>query len=324
MKVTKTSKTEASAFYGVDVASEHLDVARYGRSDVQRLANKVGAIKAWLAGLPAGSVIAMESTGRYHETLAREAHARGFAVYVLNPRAVRKYAQGVGMRGKTDRLDAHVLARMIEREHRELQRWEPLTPAQAELQELLRHRAGLVKHKTALRQASSHSAALRAGDAPVLQAFDAAIKQLDRQIQQAVRSMPQGSQDLSRIMSVPGLGALSGSALLVLFQRLAHRGGDAVIAFTGLDPRPMDSGRKRGKRCLSKQGPAEVRRLLYTAAMAASRTATWQGFYQAQRQRLSSTAALIVLARKLVRVAFSIFKTQSSFDMNRGWAANSA
>lgn len=319
MKMTRAKAVDAqSAFYGVDVCSEFLDVAQHGSERVTRLPNTPAAIRTWVSSLSAGSTVAMESTGRYHEALAHAAHARGLTVHVLDPRAVRKYAQGVGTRGKTDRLDAQVIARLTEREHAKLRAWQPLAPEQAALQELLRHRAALVKHKTALRQAASHSAQLQATDAPVLEAFDRALAEMDRQIKQTVQTMPQGAQALAHITSVPGLGLLTGSALLVLFQRLAHRGGDAVIAFTGLDPRPMESGQKRGVRRLSKQGPAEVRRLLYTAAMSAARTPTWRAYYEAQRAKgLSTTAALIVLARKLVRVAFSLFKAQAVFDPNR-------
>ena len=66
-----------------------------------------------------------------------------------------------------------------------------------------------------------------------------------------------------------GAGAGSaqrGAALISVFERLGPCSADAVIAMTGFDPRPMDSGRKTGARRLSKRGPAELRRLLYVAA----------------------------------------------------------
>lgn len=72
-------------FFGVDVASSHLDICSYGASAVQRIANTPSAIASWLGSLPAGSTIAMESTGSYHRTLATDAFRAGFAVYLLNP-----------------------------------------------------------------------------------------------------------------------------------------------------------------------------------------------------------------------------------------------
>ncbi|WP_295521816.1 transposase, partial [uncultured Pseudacidovorax sp.] len=100
-----------------------------------------------------------------------------------------------------------------------------------------------------------------------------------------------------------------------IFGRMPVASADAVVAFTGLNPRPNDSGKKTGQRRLSKKGWPESRRLLYAAAMSAARTKTWKSFYQAQRSKgLSTTAALVVLARKLMRVAFSLFKQQAMFD----------
>lgn len=49
------------------------------------------------------SVLALESTGRYHAQLALAAHAAGLRVYVLNPLDARRYAQSVGQR--QDRSD---------------------------------------------------------------------------------------------------------------------------------------------------------------------------------------------------------------------------
>lgn len=115
--------------------------------------------------------------------------------------------------------------------------------------------------------------------------------------------------------SVPGLRLACGSLLVMMFGRMQEHSADAMIAFTGLDPRPNDSGKKSGSRRLSKRGWSKIRRLLYVAAMSAARTKTWNEFYRAQRDKgLSTTAALIVLARKLLRVAFALFKQKSHFD----------
>ena len=54
---------------------------------------------------------------------------------------------------------------------------------------------------------------------------------------------------------------------------------------------------------------------MYATAMSAARTQAWNGYSRAQRDKgLSTTAALVVLARKLLRVAFSLFKKQVKFD----------
>lgn len=318
MKTSPNPACVTPSIVGVDVASAHLDAAVHGHSGVLRLDNTDAAIAKWLRTLPAGSTVALESTGRYHERLALAAHAKGFVVYLLNPRDVRHYARAMGMRGKTDRLDAQILARYAQREASELRAWTPPSAELRGLDELVRRRGTLVKHLAAIRQSAADWAQMPAEMAALIEQFDRLIDIIDGQIAQAAADLNLDSESFERITSVPGIGLLSGSVLLGLFLRLADRGADAVIAFLGFDPRPMDSGQKVGQRRLSKRGPPEWRRLLFNAAMSASRTKVWKPHYEHERAKgLSRTAALVVLARKLVRVAFGLFKSKSSFDPSR-------
>src|SRR5450759_3080240 len=94
---------------GGDVAKDEIVVAcSEGSFPTRPLANQRAALLAFLKTLPAGSRIGMESTGIYHELFANIAHKLGFIVFVLNPKDARNYAKGVGMRGKTDRVDAEL------------------------------------------------------------------------------------------------------------------------------------------------------------------------------------------------------------------------
>jgi transposase len=96
---------------GIDVDSRFIVVAcAAGSFRPQRIANERKAILAWLRTLPRGSRLGMEATGGYHELLAELACKAGLQVFVINPRDLRRYAEGVGRRGKTDRMDAEVIA----------------------------------------------------------------------------------------------------------------------------------------------------------------------------------------------------------------------
>lgn len=297
------------------MASEHVDVAEHGRQQVMRVDNREPALKAWLKTVEPGAMLALESTGRYHLLLARLAFERGLKVFVLNPRDVRHYAKGIGQRGKTDRMDAQVLARYVANEHAQLHAWQPPAPQVQRLDDLLRQRAVVMRHKMALAQSVGEDRRMAGTFEPLLEACEQTFKALDKQIRQAINEVPGGAGAARCITSIPGIGLLTGAALLRLFMRLGHVNADVVIAFTGLDPRPMDSGNKRGQRRLSKRGNPELRRLLFNAAMSASQTDSWKAVYQRERDKgLPSTAALVVLARKLVRVAYSLFKSGDCFN----------
>lgn len=130
--------------------------------------------------------------------------------------------------------------------------------------------------------------------------FDALLQAMDNEIAQLCQTLSGYREQAARLRSIVGIGPLTSTWLINLLNRVPFRNSDALIAFLGLDPRPWDSGQKRGRRRLSKRGPAEGRRLLFNAAMAAAKTQTWQPLYARYRQQgWSSTAALIIIARKL-------------------------
>jgi transposase len=311
-------KTHPPLVLGVDVASAHLDISIHGTQRVQRIDNDAKAIRQWLRSVPAGSLLGLESTGAYHREFAQLAHAHGVVVFVLNPRDIKRYAQGLGQRGKTDRLDARVIARFVQREHEQLRAWQPLTQQQERLDELLRQRALIQKQRTALKQSLTHRSEVVRSVADLLQTMKTTLEELEQLIARAVRELPQGEAALRSVTSIPGVGLLTGAALLRLFTRAENASADAIVALTGLDPRPMDSGKRCGVRRLSKRGDSETRRLLYNAGMAGAKTAAWKGIYERERAKgLPATAALMALARRLVRIAFSLFKSGSVFDPAR-------
>jgi transposase len=305
-------------FIGIDIAKAEVVVAQHGDTATRSIANTSAALKTWLKTLPPGSCLGLESTGSYHELLAGLAHSAGFTVYLLNPKDVRHYAQSVGTRAKTDQVDARLLARFIAHEHEMLHPWQPPTAVQRQLDTLLKRRATLVRARGAIRQSMVHLSSLKTEIKSTFKAVDQLLDAIDREIEQTLASQPDVQMQAACIRSIPGIGLLTGAALLNLFRRLPAVRADVVVAFTGLDPRPCDSGQKRGKRRLSKRGPSELRRLLFNAAMSAAKTKLWRPYYERERAKgLPTTAALVVIARRLVRVAFALFKKQIHFNPDR-------
>ena len=74
-------------------------------------------------------------------------------------------------------------------------------------------------------------------------------------------------------------------------------------------------GRFRGRRKLTKKGEPELRRLLFNAAMQGRRNPLWEPYYLSLRQRgFSTTAAFVVLGRKLARVCFALLRNETDFN----------
>lgn len=302
-------------YFAADVSKRELVIAVYpGEVGVKRIANHDTAIHVWLATVPAGSVIAMEATGTYHRRLADLAHARGFRVYVVNPRAVYYYARGLGTRAKTDPTDARVLARYVAHEGAHLHPYVPPSVLCQRLTTLLERRAVLVRSRQALVQSLAELPALAREKREVFKALAALLSAIDRELAALTGSDALTAKLLTRLKTISGVGPLVASLLCALFKRFAFRNADALIAYLGLDPRPDESGQHRGRRRLSKRGHPEWRRLLIAAAMSAARTKAWRDYVTRQRAKaLPATAVHVILARKMLRTAFAMYKNGQDF-----------
>jgi len=304
---------------GGDVAKDEIVVAcSEGSFPTRPLANQRAALLAFLKTLPAGSRIGMESTGIYHELFANIAHKLGFIVFVLNPKDARNYAKGVGMRGKTDRVDAELLARMVAHEHAKLHAWIPPTPEQYEIAQLIKRRAKLSSLRAALGMSLKGVDGFGTDLKALKKRFNQLIARIDQRVQILVDTNPDRKQHDTNLRTIYGVGPVVSAALINTLERVPLKNADAFVAFTGLDPRPDDSGHHRGKRRISKRGPSELRRLLFLAALSAAKTKAWHPLYEHYREKgLSSTAVLVILARRIARTAWSIYSHKTEFDPKR-------
>jgi transposase len=304
---------------GADVAKDEIVVAcSEGSFPIRKLPNKRTALLAFLKSLPPGSRIGMESTGIYHELFANLAHKLGFTVFVLNPKDARHYAKGVGMRGKTDRVDAELLARMIAHEHTKLHPWVPPTPEQREIDRLIKRRAKLTSLRQALDMSLKGLDGFKTDLKMLRDRFDQVIVHIDQRVKELIDLSPERKEHVRHLSTIYGVGPVVSAALVNTLECIPLKNADAFVAFTGLDPRPDDSGQHRGKRRLSKRGPSELRRLLFIAALSAIKTNTWRPIYDHYRGKgLSSTAVVVILARRIARTAWSMYTYKTEFDPGR-------
>jgi transposase len=301
---------------GIDASKQTLEISIFGQSKTRRIENTVAAVDQWLAQFTNQRCrIGIESTGRCHQLLMRCAVQAKHTVYVLNANDLSHYMRSLGRRAKTDRLDAQGIASYVAKHSDELHPYELPSESQSQLGQLIQRRHVLVKTCTAIRQSFSELEVKLAGLPKLLQAHAAALKQIDAHIAALVQQDEHLGTHARRLKTVVGFGPLLSSVMAHLLTRHCFRNGDSVVAYLGLDTRANDSGKHQGRRFLTKRGPGELRRLLYCGAMSASNTKVWKPLYEYHRARgLARTQVLVILARVLVRIAFSMFKNQVDFN----------
>lgn len=268
-----------------------------------------------------------EATGGYEAALLAYAYAQGWGVSMPNPLRVRQWAQGVGYRVKTDRVDARILA------HYGTDCRPPLRPQLAvevtEMDSLLKRRLDLEqtrqKEQTRLSELAGRPGISPKVQESLQQVIDALSNAL-ADIEQAIDELQQRHQpfvaERQRLLPLPGVGPKVLWPLvvkLIQFHNLTSGEGDArgFVAFIGLDPQPYRSGSSVNKHPgISKMGDSELRRLLYMGALGAiSGDNPLRTFYRRLLDRgKAKKVALVAAARKLLVWAWTLFSQQSHWN----------
>ena len=304
------SKLVTQITFGIDVSKDELVICEWETEEISTLQNQAGAIKAWLGSLYGPARIAVEPTSSYHLEVVEQAHALGVVVYFINPRQLVHYRLAVNERNKTDPADAWLLARYLVREADSLRPFKPQCAKAQRLWALLKRRATVVKARTQIDQSFRET---KLSIKALFSEIQRLLARIDRLLLALIRELGWWP-DYQRCLSIPGIGPLNAAALVSTFHRGAFASSDAFVAFIGLDVRLRESGKYKGKRKLTKCGEAETRRLLFCASQGARSYPHFDIYYQNQINKgLPKIAAKVVLARKIVRIAFTLMTNQQSF-----------
>jgi len=298
---------------GIDVAKAHLDLAIFGHEANERFTNDPAGHAALVEHLANRNVqrIVLEATGGYERAAVAALLDAGLPVVVANPRQVRDFARATGKLAKTDAIDAQVLAHFA---HAVAPQLRPLPDAKAlELQEKLARRQQLVQMHTA----ESNRLKQAAGDAvgksiqAVLDVLDAQLRTLDDDIHRLIRESPDWSAKVELLKGVPGVGDQTARTLVAQLPELGSCSRQQIAALVGVAPVNRDSGTMRGRRTTF-GGRASVRRVLYMAALVATRhNPTLRTYYQrlvaAGKKKM---VALVATMRKLLVTLNAMLRDQ--------------
>src|SRR5690554_5262586 len=122
---------------GIDVSKEFLDICllqhqtksgrkhRRFKNTKQAHAEVIDWLKRHSRPDAEATLITMESTGVYHESIALCLHSAGLQVFISNPGKAKKFSQSLGLTHKTDKSDAYMLAVYGEARGQHVHLWRP-------------------------------------------------------------------------------------------------------------------------------------------------------------------------------------------------------
>lgn len=292
----------AGIFLGIDVSKVRFDVAVHESATCWQADNTDGGITELVQRLKDQNptLIVLEATGGFELNLVAElAHAH-LPVVVLNPRRVRDFARSTGQLAKTDKLDAKVLAHLAATLRPELR---PLPSDQEEqLTALLTRRRQILDMQTVEKNRLHTVRASMRGDIKEHIAWlNQKLEKLDDEIDHFIQNSSIWKEKDAILQSAKGVGRVTSSTLLGLLPELGTLNRQEIAALVGVAPMNKDSGKRKGKRRIF-GGRAAVRRVLYMAALSATRSnPKIREFYQRLiKQGKEKKVALTACMRKLL------------------------
>lgn len=264
----------------------------------------------------------MEPTGTYYEDLAIHLSKLSFTVFVMPGNRVKAFFKEIGIKTKTDGVDAYGLAFMGASKPY-LKPWTPPSPTYRELRQLTRMHVQFQDVITILknqREALTHS----------YEPSHEAIKHLDSLLRSANKKLEDNittikvlvasdkgiAEKMTYVSSIKGIGNLTAAILLAEtngFQMFSSR--KQVASFAGLDVVARQSGTINPPRRISKQGNKYIRRALFMCAMVSScHNPHMIHFYRRLSGKKKSGVAYAAIMRKLLLLAFTLCKNKKLYD----------
>jgi len=322
---------ESMFYLGVDVSKAKLDCllldSATGKVKSKSIQNTNAGFKQlieWLAEKKAPNAhVIMEPTGVYHEPAALALTDAGLTLSLVNPAQLRRFAQGLGVKNKTDKADSGVLARYGETLKPEA--WQPPSKSARHLKALLARRDAVADD---LQREQNRQEAIEFAVSPdevkqsiihSISFLKAELKRLEETIKEHIDSDPDLRSKKTLLETIPGVGERVSSNLTALFAAKTFNSAEQLAAYLGLVPVQWESGISvRGRPRLSKAGPSHLRKLLYMPAVVARQ---WNPHIKSFSDRLiakgkSKMAVIGACMRKLAHLCFGVIHTGRPYDPN--------
>lgn len=220
-------------------------------------------------------VCLLEATGVYYENCALALSQAGLYVSVVLPNKSQKYMESLGLKSKTDKIDARGLARMAAQQSLPL--WQPLSEFFFTLRTMTRQLESLQKTKTSLSnqlhatQNSIYQVRVVTRQLKsLIRTLDKQMTGLEKAIASHLHSDPEIAEKVTNLCSIKGVGLTTVAILLGETNGFAlMENSSQLVSYSGYDVVEDQSGNRIGKTKISKKGNPRIRRSLYFPAITA-------------------------------------------------------
>lgn len=298
------SNTAYNHYYGIDVSKEWIDFALENK--VVRIKQEKKLINSFIKKhlrKKESVLCVLESTGGYENLSAQCLTVAGISVHIAHPNKVVSFAKAKGRLAKTDKIDARVLGEYGKFISLDEIR-PPLSDAQLELQELGARLSQLkaARHQETCRVGTTSIKFVEKSLQKMIKAIDTQIADTEAKLLGIIKSQPELKNKYDILISMKGVGKALALVILTDLPELGQLNKKQIAALVGVAPITKQSG-KRNSSSPTAYGRSQVRKILYMAALVASRFNTkMKEFYKrlVDAGKLKKVALVAVMRKMIV------------------------
>jgi transposase len=263
-------------------------------------------------------ILIFEATGIYSDPLREFCNLHQIKAYILNPKQSHNFAKSLGVRSKTDKIDARVIWRYQSLIPHERIQIPVIDPEVKMLTSYLTSYQFIQVQRTAV---SNHLESVTDNTLRKLLEKELLRKrQLEEKllldIKTYISKHPGLAKDYQRLMTICGIGERLAFSLLALFRHFQGTNRAQITALVGLDPIYKESGTSvKGEIKISKNGNRHIRKMLYLPTLCAIKNNQRIAlFYQRLiNNHKPKKVAIIAAMRKLLLVAHAIYENKTEY-----------
>ena len=313
--------------YGIDLSMEKFDVNyidKNGRERKKEVRNRLNAISKFLETVPSDAILCAENTGTYSDMLVYLSNQTGIKI-ALVPGYTIKHSLGI-IKGKSDPIDAGRIREYGERFQDKLTFKQYDQEEMIELRSLYALRSQLVKSRKILRTGEHSRSIVPMQSISVtkhtnnaLAHLDAEIKEVEKEIEDIIRSDHELSENYLLSIGIKGIGPVITTDLIIKtgnFKTIDT--ARKAASYAGVCPFPNESGKMVGKRKTSPFADRKLKALLYMGAKSAVKhNKEYQLYYQ--KKKLQGKPHYLIMnniSNKMLRTIYSVVKNKTPYSQD--------
>lgn len=318
---------------GIDVGKEKLNICLLHSDQTQsmfEIKNAKPEINEFMRNKLSGyaNKIVLESTGRFHLLPAVMLSENQLDVRVINPLISKKYSAGSVRKVKSDKQDSRMLSRIAVKEEKLPDAFH-CSRKELGIRKKISLAASLEKQ---VQQLNSIMHDFSETKKTLGVSFSTAEKQLLLSVKKLVKQKNGLEKEIENessknklvrnrkvFSSICGVSPYVATVADIFFSEQYLESPKQWIAYAGLDVSVRQSGKWKGRCRLTKRGNAYLRKRLFCAAWGAKmHNEKFRKYYDGLRENgRTYVEALIIIARKIVRIMFALVKNKTVFNLEK-------